>query len=120
MKFKLLIKNKYISTFIGTFSLIFGIAFIFPLNNFSVYITSYIHLKDAYVTIHHGLFINLIFTLANTFPFTLGGYLESLIGFNPTMIVGIIITFLIYIVFIFLQNIWLCYFSSLIIGMGMG
>ena len=120
MKFKLLIKNKFISTIIGTLSVFFGIAFILPLNNFSVYITSYIHMKDEYVTMHHGLFINLIFTLANTFSISLGGYLESLFGFFQTIIVGLAIVFLINIVFIFQQNIWLCYFSSLIIGIGAG
>ena len=120
MIFKLLIKNKFISTIIGTFSVFFGIAFILPLNNFSVYITSYIHMKDDYVTMHHGLFINLIFTLANTFSISLGGYLESLIGFFQTIIVGLSIVFLINIVFIFQQNIWLCYFSSLLVGIGAG
>ena len=117
---KLLVKNKFYSSVLGAFSVIFGIAFLLPLNNFSVYITSYINLKYEYITMHYGLFINLIFMLANTFSNSLGGYLENIIGFFPTIIVGFVITFIANLVFIFQQNIWLCYFLSLILGIGVG
>lgn len=117
---KLLIKNKFFSTILGTISLFFGICFILPLNNFSVYITSYIHLKDDYVTMHYGLFINLIFSFAHTFSSSLGGYLENLFGFFKTIIIGFTIVFITNFFFIFQQNIWLCYFLSLIIGIGAG
>ena len=71
---KLKIKNEFISTIIGTISIYFGIAFLLPIGNLSVYITSYINLKYSYVTMHYGLFINLIFTFAHTFSSSLGGF----------------------------------------------
>ena len=64
---KLLIRNKFFSSVLGAFAAIFGFAFLLPLNTFSVYITSYINLKYEYITMHYGLFINLIFMFANTF-----------------------------------------------------
>ena len=93
MKFKLLIKNKFISSIIGTICIFFGISFILPLNNFAVYITSYIHYKDEFVTMHYGLFINLIFSFAQTFSHSLGGYLENLLGFFKTIMLGFAIAF---------------------------
>ena len=75
------IKNKIISTFVGSFLIYIGVAFILPINNFTVYITSYIHLKQAYVTMHYGMFIRLVFAFSNSFSTPLGGYLENLIGF---------------------------------------
>ena len=74
MKCKLFIKSKFISTIIGTLLIFFGIGFILPLNNFAVYITSYIHLADHSVTMHYGLFIKLIFSFASTFSSPIGGY----------------------------------------------
>ena len=109
MKLKILIKNKFFSSILGTLAVFFGIGFVLPLNNFSVYITSYINMKDSYVTMHHGLFINLIYSFANTFSNSLGGYLENLFGFFFTLIAGMTIVFLTNLAFIFQQNIWLCY-----------
>ena len=84
-------KNKFISSIIGSLAVFSGIAFILPLNNFSVYITSYIHIHHSYVTMHYGLFISLIFSFANTFSNSIGGYLENLFGFFKTIIIGFII-----------------------------
>ena len=120
MKFKLLIKNKFISTIIGTLSLFLGVAFILPLNNFSVYITSYIHLKYSNITMHYGLFINIFFMFPNTLSISLGGYLENLFGFYKTMIIGFLILFIANFAFIFQQNIWLCYFLAFLMGIGSG
>ena len=117
---KLLIRNKFFSSVLGAFAVVFGFAFILPLNNFAVYITSYINLKYEYVTMHYGLFINLVFMFANTFSISLGGYLENIIGFFPTIIVGFAIIFVANFIFIFQQNIWLCYFLSIILGIGVG
>ena len=100
---KLLIKNKFISTIIGSLAAYFGIAFILPLSNFAVYITSYIHIDHSYVTMHYGLFINLIFSFSNTFSISLGGYFEELFGFFKTIIIGYIISFTANFIFIF-QN----------------
>ena len=105
MAFKLLIKNKFISSIIGTLSVYFGIAFILPLNTFSVYITSYIHYKDNYVTMHYGLFIYLIFGLAASFSSSLGGYFENLFGFFQTIIIGFSILFISNFFFTFQRNI---------------
>ena len=120
MKFKLLIKNKFISTIIGSFLVIFGNGLILSLNYLIVYIISYIHLKDPSVTIQYSLFIYLVFTFASSFSKSLGGYLENQIGFFKTIIVGFIIVFLANIGFIFQQNIWLCYFLSIMSGIGFG
>ena len=120
MGFKFLIKNKFISSIIGSLAVFFGIAFILPLNNFAVYITSYIHIKHSYVTMHYGLFINLIFSFANTFSISLGGYFEDLFGFFKTIIIGYIITFIANFIFIFQNNIWVCYILTLILGIGIG
>jgi len=117
---KLKIKNEFISTIIGTISIYIGIAFLIPIGNLSVYITSYIHLKYSYVTLHYGLFINLIFTFAHTFSSSLGGYLENLFGFFQTIIIGFSIIFLSNLAFIIQQNIWLCYTLALILGIGIG
>jgi hypothetical protein len=91
MKFKLLIKNKFVSTILGTIALFFGIAFILPIGSMAVYITSNIHYHQKFVNMHYGLFINLIFMLANTFSASLGGYFENLIGFFKTIIIGFVI-----------------------------
>ena len=118
MKKYQIIKDKYISTFIG--SLTIFIAFVLPINNFSVYITSYIHLKQNFVTMHYGMFINLLFSFSNTFSSPLGGYLENSIGFKKTIISGFIILFIGNLFFIYQQNIWLCYLLSIIMGIGAG
>ena len=120
MKFKCLIKNKYISTIIGSLSIFFAIAFVLPINTFSVYISSYIHIKQKFVTMHYGLFLHLIFGFSNTFSISIGGYLENYIGFYKTIIVGLTILFIANLGFIIQQNIWLCYFLCIFLGMGAG
>ena len=114
------IKNKFISTIIGTLAVYIGVAFILPLNNFSVYITSYIHLAQPYVTMHYGMFINLIFSFSNSFSHPLGGYIENYLGFKKTILLGFSILFIGNLIFIFQQNIWLCYFLAIILGIGTG
>ena len=117
---KIKIKNEFISTIIGTTLIYFAVAFLLSIGNFSVYITSYINLKYSYVTMHYGLFINLVFNFAQTFSRSLGGYLENLFGFFQAIIVGFSITFLSNLAFIFQQNIWLCYALTFISGIGVG
>ena len=114
------IKNKSISTMIGSLIIYIGVAFVLPLNNFSVYITSYIHLAQPSVTMHYGMFINLIFSFAMTASNPLGGYLENYIGFFKTIFLGFTILFIGNLLFILQQNIWLCYFLSIILGLGVG
>ena len=115
-----IIKNKYISTFIGSFTVYLGIGFILPINNFAVYITSYIHLNQEFVTMHYGMFLNLIFMFAMSSSSSLGGILENRIGFYGTTMLGMAIVFVGNIFFFNQQNIWLCYFIALIMGIGTG
>ena len=42
---------------------------------------------------YYGLFISLIFNFANTFSNSLGDYLENLLGFHKTIIIGFSILF---------------------------
>ena len=120
MKLKCLLKNKYTSSLIASLAIYFALSFILPINTFAVYITSYIHIKQHFVTMHYGLFLNLIFGFANTFSLSLGGFLENYIGFFYTIIVGVMIVFITNLVFIFQQNIWLCYFLCMFFGIGAG
>ena len=53
---------------------------------------------------HYGLFTNLVYSFASTFSSSLGGYLENLLGFNFTIILGMAIVFLGNLAFIFQQN----------------
>ena len=103
MKIFPIIKNKFISTLIGSLILFLGVSFLLPINNFTVYITSYIHLNQTFVTMHYGLFISLIFSFSNSFSNPIGGYLENLIGFKKTIILGFIILFTGNLFFIFQQ-----------------
>ena len=116
----LIVKNRFVSTVIGTFAVYLSIAFVTPLNNFSVYITSHINLKQEFVTMHYGMFIHLIFSFASTFSNPLGGILENYLGFLKTIFLGLLILLIGCIAFIYQQNIWLCYGLSLIMGMGTG
>ena len=115
-----IVKNRFCSTVIGTFAVYLSIAFVTPLNNFSVYITSFIHIKQEFVTMHYGMFIHLIFSFGTTIANPLGGVLENYIGFLKTIYLGLLILLLGCIAFIYQQNIWLCYGLSLIMGMGTG
>ena len=117
---KLLIKNKFFSSCLGVLAVFLGLGCIMPLSTFSVYITSYIHYKHKYVTMHYGYFINLIYSFANIASKPFAGYLEDLIGFFNTIIVGFVIVFLTNLGFIFQQDIWLCYTLTFILGFGAG
>ena len=114
------IKNKFISNFIGTIGITFALSFILPISNFSVYITSYIHEKQNFVTMHYGLFINLIFTISMTLGTSIGGFLELKLGFILTTLIGLLIILITNIFFLNVQNIWFCYTLTLIVGIGVG
>ena len=115
-----LLKNDFVSAFIGTFGMILGISFVFPLSGFSVYITSYIHEKQSFVTMYYGLFFNLIFTFAMTFGMSVGGFLELKLGFYLTTLSGLLIILACNIVFLNAQNIWLCYVLTFLMSSGAG
>ena len=115
-----IIKNKYLSSLIGTIFVYLGVAFILPLGNFSVYITSYIHIKQEFVTMHYGTFFGLILTFSMTFSRSLGGVLETKIGFMGTTLLGLFIIIFCNIFFYNVQNIYLCYVLIVIMGIGAG
>ena len=115
-----LIKNEFISTFIGTFGILLGLSFIFPLSAFSVYITSYVHEKQKFVTMYYGLFFHLIFSFAMTFGMSIGGFLELKLGFYLTTLFGLLIILASNIIFLNAQNIWLCYVLTFLMASGAG
>ena len=115
-----IIKNKFISTLIGTLGIHIGLGFLLPLRAFSVYITSYIHIKQNFVNMHYGYFMNLILTLSLTFSVSLGGIIEHKLGFTFTTILGSLIVFITNFFFFKIQNIWACYCLILFIGVGAG
>ena len=115
-----LLKNDFVSAFIGTFGMILGISFVFPLSGFSVYITSYVHEKQSLVTMYYGLFIHLIFSFAMTFGMSIGGFLELKLGFCLTTLSGLLIILACNIVFLNAQNIWLCYVLTFLTSSGVG
>ena len=115
-----IMKNKYISNLLGTLFIYIGIAYILPIGNFSVYITSYISIKQDFVTMHYGTFFSLILTFTMTFARSIGGMLENKIGFLWTTELGLLILLLTNIFFFRIQNIWLCYFLIIFLGLGAG
>ena len=116
----ILIKNEFISAFIGAIGILFAISFILPLSALSVYITSYIHEKQSFVTMYYGLFIHLIFSFAMTFGMSIGGFLELKLGFCLTTLSGLLIILACNIVFLNAQNIWLCYVLTFLTSSGVG
>ena len=115
-----LIKNEFISSLIATCGILFGISYIFPISAFSVYLTSYIHEKQDFVTMHYGFFINLIYSFSMTFGMSLGGFLELKLGFILTTLTGLLIILISNLFFLNVQNIWFCYVLTFFIAAGAG
>ena len=115
-----LIKNEFISSVVATCGIFIGISFVLPMSSFSVYLTSYIHEKQEFVTMYYGLFINLIFGFAMTFGMSIGGFLELKIGFILTTLTGLVIILVTNIFFLNVQNIWLCYVLTFFLSAGAG
>ena len=102
-----IIKNKYVSSLIGTICIYLSISFILPVGNFSVYITSYINIKQEWVTMHYGTYFSLILTFSMTFSRSFGGLLENKMGFMLTTQFGLAIVLVANIFFFNVQNIFL-------------
>ena len=115
-----LIKNKFISTCIGGIGLIAGLSVVICIGNLSVYITSYIHYHQDFVTMHYGYFFNLITDFAMTVGTGVGGILENKIGFTFTSLLGTGIVLVCNIFFFKIANIWICYVLIFLIGIGIG
>ena len=115
-----LIKNQFISVFIGTCGIIIAFSFVFPIPAFSFYIASYIHEKQKFVTMYYGLFFHLIFSLSMSLGQSLGGFLELIFGFYLTNLFGPLLILIADIFFLNAQNIWLCYVLIFFIATGGG
>ena len=115
-----IIKNKFVSTCVGGLSIYMGLTPMMMIGTLSVYITSYIHYHQDFVTMHYGYFFNLILDISSTFSTAIGGILAPKIGFNFTTLLGNIICLVANIFFFRVQNIWFCYILIFIIGIGFG
>ena len=109
-------RQKYILSLIGAIIYQIGMSSITIMGLLSVYITSYIQLNQKWVTMHYGLFLQPILTLCTSSSSPLGGYIENKIGFHYSIILSNIIFFIGIFGLYMTQNIWLCYFFFLIIG----
>ena len=96
-------KNEFWFTIIGFIGLKLGLS-ASGISNISTYITSYIHEKQDFVTMHYGLFINLIFTISMTLGTSIGGFLEFKLGFIPTTLIGLFIILITNIFFLNIQK----------------
>ena len=105
---------------VGSLGIYFGFGYVLPMSYLSVYITSFIHIKQNFVNMHYGYFLNLILTLAMTFSVSFGGLLENKLGYTFTTLLGTIIIFISNFFFFKIQNIWICYFLTLLLGVGAG
>ena len=109
-------RQKYIFSLIGAIIYQIGMSSITIMGLLNVYITSYIQLNQKWVTMHYGLFLQPISTLSSSISSPLGGYIENKIGFHYSIILSNIIFFIGIFGLYMTQNIWLCYFFFLIIG----
>ena len=113
-------RNKYILSFIGTFLFHFGFSSVQCISNLSVYITSYIHLKQTWISMHYGNFFMPFMTFAITIFAPLSGYSERTFGPKMSIMFGGLITFFATLGFFYQQNIFICYILIIVIGFGNG
>ena len=108
--------QKYKSTLTGTIIYLIGMASLVVISSLNVYIASYIHIKQEWITMHYGLFLQPILTFCITCVSPIGGLIEKKIGFYYSLILSNIICLIGIFGLYLTQNIWLCYFFFLIIG----
>ena len=113
-------KNEFWFSFIGLIGFYLGALSTSSLSSISVYLTSYIHEKQDFVTMYHGLFIRLIHSFGSGIGQILGGILEYKLGLFLTTLLGLCIVLLSNIFFIDIRNIWLCYAITLTSALGQG
>ena len=113
-------KSNFKITLIG--SIIFNLSHspLLPIMGLSVYITSYIHLKQNWITMHYGSFFGTINQISMTLISSLSGILEHKIGFFNTIIFGSSITLISLFGFYYFQNIYIFYFFICLMGIGNG
>lgn len=113
-------RNKYILSFIGTFLFHFGFSSVQCISYLNVYITSYIHLKQTWISMHYGNFFMPFMTFAITIFAPLSGYSERTFGPKMSIMFGGLITFFATLGFSYQQNIFICYILIIVIGFGNG
>ena len=114
-------KNQYFTkTLIG--SIIFSLSN-FPITSISglsVYLTSFIHLKQSFVTMHYGNFFFPINQISTKLVGPIAGILENKIGFHETLFLSSFLVFISLIGFYIQQNIYYSYILICIMGIGNG
>jgi hypothetical protein len=87
---------------------------------FTAYTTSYIHLKQDWVTIHYGVINSPLYLMTTKLIGPVGGFMEKTIGGKHTIIFGGI-TILVSLLCLYIQqNIWVYYCITILLGIGVG
>ena len=115
-----LIKNEFVSAFIGFVGVSLILSYTFPVMNFSVYITSYIHETQTFVTMYFGLFLGIITNISISIGKPISHFIEKRFGLIITVLLCLVLILGANIVFLYLNNIWLFYLLSLIIQFSSG
>ena len=115
-----LIKNEFVSAFIGFVGVSLILSYTFPVRNFSVYITSYIHETQTFVTMYFGLFLGIIANISMSIGRPISHFIEKRFGLIITVLLCLVLILGANIVFLYLNNIWLFYFLSLVIQFSSG
>lgn len=115
-----LIKNEFVSAFIGFVGVILILSYTFPVMNFSVYITSYIHETQTFVTMYFGLFLGIIANISMSIGRPISHFIEKRFGLIITVLLCLVLILGANITFLYLNNIWLFYLLSLIIQFSSG
>ena len=115
-----LIKNEFVSAFIGFVGVSLILSYTFPVMNFSVYITSYIHETQTFVTMYFGLFLGIIANISMSIGRPISHFIEKRFGLIITVLLCLVLILGANIVFLYLNNIWLFYLLSLIIQFSSG
>ena len=115
-----LIKNEFVSAFIGFVGMSLILSYTFPVMNFSVYITSYIHETQTFVTMYFGLFLGIIANISMSIGRPISHFIEKRFGLIITVLLCLVLILGANIVFLYLNNIWLFYFLSLVIQFSSG
>ena len=112
--------NKFLLAIISAIFFKISTTHISLLWKFTAYTTSYIHLKQNWVTIHYGVINSPLFLMTTKLIGPIGGFMEKKFGGKKTIIFGGIIIFFSLCLLYFQQNIWIYYFLTVLLGIGIG
>ena len=115
-----MLDKKFIFSFLGTIVFEIGLGSFFFLSNLNVYITSYVHLNQKWITMHYGNFLSTIMDFGSHLIGLLSGYIENKYGYKTAMIIGNIIIIFCSLGFFFQQNIFITYLLTFLFGCGNG